>query len=280
MANALKSNDFIYSYNSYKEFLKDSLTRLGHGSRLKLAKALNCQSAYISLVMNKDAHLSLEQAEEVVEFLELSQHEAEYFVLLVQSARAGTTKLRQRWARQLKALREEQTQLSKRVTGTDILDEAVQARYYSRWYYAAIHMAVTVPGLQTRKAMRTYLGLANEQLEEALEFLEEVGLVRKQGSEYVTGNSRVYLKSDSPFINRHHANLRECTVQFLGCDDKASLHYSTFFSLSKQDYLRIKERLLIMIEDVRGGVRPTNKEELAVFAVDWFVPRKSGDSGI
>lgn len=273
----MKQIDFIYSFSSYKKYLLEALESIGHGSRLKLAKAINCQPAYISLVLNKDAHLSLEQAEEVVGFLELSAPEAEYFVLLVQFERAGSSKLRERWTKRMKEIRDEQTQLSKRVSDANVLDEATQARYYSSWHYAAIHMAVTVPGLQTRRAIRGYLGLGTEQIDEALEFLEKTGLVVKSAGEFATGNARLFLKSDSPYINRHHANLRECAIQFLGCDDKASLHYSTFFSLSKSDYLKIKERLLVMIDEVRTAVRPSKEEELAVLAVDWFVPRKTSD---
>lgn len=277
MANHMIKHESVYNYSSYKVYLRDMLNVLGHGSRLKLAHALKCHSAYVSLVMNKDANLSLEQAEDVVEFLELTPPEGDFFILLVQLERAGTSKLRQRWMKRIQELRNEQSQLSKRVSGANVLDEATQARYYSRWHYAAVHMAVTIPALQTRRVLRQYLGLANEQLDEALEFLEKAALIRKDGNIFVTGNARVFLKSDSPFINRHHANLRECVNQFLGCEDRSALHYSTFFSLSRSDYQRIRERLLEVIEEVRSVVRPSPEEELAVLTLDWFVPRTSGE---
>ena len=57
--------ELIYKYNDYKSYVKMALTEKGHGSRIKFAQALNCQSAYITQVLNKDAHLSMEQAWEL-----------------------------------------------------------------------------------------------------------------------------------------------------------------------------------------------------------------------
>lgn len=86
--------DLIYKLNDYKSYVKDALAEKGHGSRIKFAEGLNCQSAYITQVLNKDAHLSMEQAADASVFFNMNQDEEDYFFLMVQFGKAGTKKLR------------------------------------------------------------------------------------------------------------------------------------------------------------------------------------------
>lgn len=136
----------IFPENDYKEYVKKALIEKGHGSRLKLAHAINCHSAYITLVLNKEAHFSIEQALEVSAFFNHTQDEEEFFLLLLQLAKAGSKRLKDFTKKKINKIREARALVSNRIKDTEELDVSTQAIYYSRWYYAAIHVLVTIPG--------------------------------------------------------------------------------------------------------------------------------------
>ena len=94
----------IFDYTDYKKYLKDGLKqkpKSGHGFKSAMASAIHCQSAYISRVLNGDAHFSLEQAYALNGFLGHSEEEAEFFILLVSYARAGTQPLERFFLRKI-----------------------------------------------------------------------------------------------------------------------------------------------------------------------------------
>src|SRR5687768_11246698 len=96
--------DTVFDYRDYKKYLNDFIKNQasgGHGYRSKIAEALRCHITYISQVLNKDAHFSLEQADELNSFLGHTKDESHYFLLLVQVARAGTHSLRSKFQEQI-----------------------------------------------------------------------------------------------------------------------------------------------------------------------------------
>lgn len=262
----------IFQAKTYKIFISEELKALGYGSRLKLSEALKCQPGYLSQVLNHEADLSFEQAEDATSFFKLSPEESEFFFLLLHQSRAGTPKLKQRWKIQIQALREKRAQLSNRVTNAKDLEDDKKGIYYSRWYYAAVHTLVTVPGKRSREGMRQYLGLTDDQIMDAITFLENNGLIQRNGEEFISGQFRLHLKNDSPFIIQHHSNWRMRAIDRLRSGEQTNLHYSSVYSLSREDFGRIKETLLKAIEEVRTIVRPSVEEELCVLGLDWFFP--------
>jgi uncharacterized protein (TIGR02147 family) len=265
----------IYQYDDYKKYLVDALMSLGHGSRLKFAEALKCQPAYVSQVLNQHAHLSLEQGVDASGFFNLDRDEEDYFLNMLQLAKAGTTKLKNVFESKIQAMRERRAQLSNRVTGTEELDEVTQARYYSRWYYAAIHILVTVPSYRNKESMSKYLGISLATVNEALEFLQENGLVVSGPAGFTTGRTRVFLKGDAPAIVQHHQNWRLRAMDSFISGKKENVHFSSVYSLSHQDFIKIKEKLLTQLQEVREIVKPSKEEEVCVLNLDFFSLEKS-----
>lgn len=260
----------IYQYKDYKDYIKDSLYHQGHGSRIKLAEAMNCQSAYISNVLNQDAHFSQEQAADAAVFFKLDREEEDFFLLLVLHARAGTKRLRSLYDEKIKSVREKRALLSNRISGTDALDEVTEAKYYSRWYYAAIHILVTVPTYKNKEAIGKYLGLPHSVVSEAIEFLLDKGLLSTTPTGYVTGKTRVFLKGDSQNIVQHHENWRMRAIESITLGHKEDVHFSSVYSLSRKDFIHIKEKLLGHLQEVREIVKPSKEEEVCVLNLDFF----------
>src|SRR5688572_28146267 len=104
----------VFEYDHYRAYLTDwigSQPNGGRGQRAALAKALQSPISHISQVLKGISNLTLEQSEEVNHYLGHNAMESEYFLLLVQMARAGTPKLRQRLNQQFEQIRQKSLNL-------------------------------------------------------------------------------------------------------------------------------------------------------------------------
>ena len=259
------------NYKKYLGFVLRSRAKEGRGYQSRMAEAASCRAAYISQVLNGEAHLSPEQAEGLNELLGHNQEEANYFLLLVHHGRAGTAALRARLKDQVTAAREKRLVLKDRVDIKAELSPADQATYYSAWYYAAVHILVTIPAYQSRDAIEGYVRLPRPRLNEVLDFLRAVGLVKVEGERVTPGVSRIFLGNDSPMITRHHTNWRVRAMESLDRDFKHDLHFSTVVSIAAEDALKMKELLVKSIESARAvATRSTQETELQCLCVDLF----------
>jgi uncharacterized protein (TIGR02147 family) len=260
----------VFQEDDYKGYVKKALAIKGHGSRLKLSEAINCHSAYITQVLNKDAHFNIEQALEASNFFNHTREEEEFFLLLLQYAKAGTKKLRDLSWRKIQEIRESRALVSNRIKGKEELDVLTQAKYYSRWYYSAIHVLVTIPGKKSKTSIASYLGLEMDIVNEAIEFLESCGLITSGQDGYETGKTKLFLKGDSPFIVQHHQNWRLSAMNDILKPGKENLHFSSVYTLSEKDFIRIREQLLENIQEVWSIVQPSKEEKLCALNIDFF----------
>lgn len=119
----------LFESVDYKQYLIDVLTSNtlgGRGARTTLAQAAGCQLAFISQVLNGNADFSLEQADGISRYLSQNSKERDYFLLLVQYARAGTESLRAHFMRQIKERNTEARRLADRFRSR--INQSHQAR--------------------------------------------------------------------------------------------------------------------------------------------------------
>ncbi|MEQ1664629.1 MAG: TIGR02147 family protein [Bdellovibrionales bacterium] len=263
----------VFDYLSYKAYLSDLIRQnpnYGHGFKSKIAKALNCQTAYLSQVLNRGANFSLEQAADLNQLLAHGKDEAKFFILLVQLERAGTTLLKNFIKNEINEIIARREVLKERVVKSDSLSTENQMKYYSRWYFSALHMLATIPELQTKEAMARALQLPLNIVSDALEFLETVGLVKSEGGKFTPGATQLFLGSDSPMIAQLHSNWRIKSLESLSRDFKNDLHYSSCATLSKSDFRAVKELLIKSINEARAIIKNSKEEELICFTLDFF----------
>lgn len=264
----------LYDFNDYKEYLLH-VSDQERGFKSALAKALNCQSAYISQILNNNAHLSLEQADMATTFLKHSEKEARYFMLLVQRDRSGTVQLRSFFQKQLEEFREEQLSYLKRHAISNSLTEKDQATYYSSWEYNAIHMAVTIPRLRSKESLMQAFAMPEAKLNRCLEFLLDRGLLKLSSGQYVPGTTENYLERSSPFVRQLHLNTR---AQALGSLDRERLedaHYSAVFTLSAKDVLKIKKLINESLSTMAEVAKDSKEERICGLSIDFFDMEKA-----
>lgn len=267
----------VFDSHDYKQFLRDLGEVRRRGFRKALAEACQCQTAYVSQVLNAEYHFSVEQAEAATRFLEMSKEEARYFVLLVAMQRAGTPALRSFFGDQLKELRERHQQVQTRVKISATLGEEHHDVYYSSWHYSAVHIAITIPRLRTRAALGKALRIPPRKLGEVLEYLCSVSLIEKQGDRYLPGSTQLHLPGGSPHISRHHANWRSQSLALLDSEHVGDdLRYSVVASLSEADAKKVKALLMQSIAETVQVIKESPEERLYSFNVDFFRVDETG----
>ena len=263
----------IYEYLSYKLYLEDlihSKPNEGRGIKAKLAEAIRCQTAYVSQVFNGDAQFSLEQADQINQYLGHRRDESDFFLLLVQYARAGTRSLREHFHEQITDHRERKTKPRAKSGSGEPLSTEDQVIYYSFWEYAAVHVLISLPRYRTKEAIAEYLAIPLLRTTEILDFLLSVGLAIRKGSEYQVGTARIHLDRDSPMVARHHANLRFRSIQRIDHSHKDNLHYSSAMAISREDVEKLKLMIREFIQTTKPVIRDSQEEVAQCLLIDLF----------
>lgn len=240
----------IFEYVGYKPYLISKTGSKGSrkGLRLAIANSLNCNTAYISHVLNGSSNFSLEQGEKLNTFLDHTAEESHFFLLLIQYERAGTNNLRKYFLSQIRTLREKRLEIKTRLNVKDGLTPLDQAKYYSSWYFIAIHVAISIGHLQSKEALASYFRLPLKKTGEILEFLLQIGLAKFENGRYRSGTTHIHLGNDSENIIRHHSNWRGQALISLDRERVGDLHYSGALSLSEDDAKKIKDLLIETIK--------------------------------
>lgn len=263
----------IFEYTAYKKFLLDriqSLPKKGYGVQRKLAEYLSVSTTFISQVLQGDKSFNLEQGSQVCEYFGLADRETEYFLKLILIERAGTEKLRAILQREAKQIREQSQTIASRLKVQAMIGDDDKAKFYSEWHYSAIRLLVGLEGYDDLDAIAAYFALPRETVVEAVNFLLETKLLKREGGRLQVGPSRTHLASDSPFIKMHHANWRYKALETVRHKYPEKLHYSAPLTLGREDALKIRALLLKAIEDTEKIIAPSPNEELMCLNIDWF----------
>ena len=268
----------LFKYRDYKRYLLDLLeTRKGssRGTRSALAKAAQCQLAYVSQVFNGHAHFTLEQADRINGFCGHAGIEEEFFLLLVQYGRAGTASLRERFLRSMKTLaaeRERRLMLRAGAPVDEKLPDRQQSLYFQQWDFAAVHALTTVPGFGSPERIAERLRIPLSRVSEILDFLYAHGLIERGPGGISANYARLHLEPGSPAYVAHTSNWRLHALKSLNrkipdCGDR---HYSSVMTLSRADAQRFREKVNDFILETKRIPPETEPEELYCLLVDFF----------
>jgi uncharacterized protein (TIGR02147 family) len=268
-------NEFsIYNFLNYKAYVKAwirALPKRGHGEKRRIAEKIQCHSGYVSQVLEGSAHLSLEQAAALSDYLGHNSIEARFFLLLVQKGKAGTRLLENHFDSQINEIIERRISMQHRLEYKEKLSADDQATYYSSWQYAAIHVAISIPAFQTKDALSKHFQIRFKKVSEILDFLVEKGLVIEASGKYQHGPTKIYLPDTSPLISKHHSNWR---VRALASFDQTlphDTHYSSVATINEGDLPKVRAIFMKAIEEARALIgRSTNENKVFSYSLDLF----------
>ncbi len=273
------ANKSIFEFKDYKTYIAYIETQPPHhgrGFRAELSRAAECQTAYISQILNGKANLSLEQAQNINKLLLHDKYESRFFLSLVEYARAGTKDLRAHFLELMNEQIQKQLNLKERFKVKEVLSLEDQSLYYSDWAYAAIHIAVTISNLSKAEDIVEYFKLPKIKVLKILKFLSSTGLInQKSGEHYEIGTARLHLGNDSTLLSKHHTNWRIQAMNSFERDSERDLHYTSVVSLSLEDVLEIKSRLVKEVDSFNAIIKKSKEEAVYCLVLDFFTLNKS-----
>ena len=260
----------VFDFHDYKEYLNKMAQLHPRGFKKNLAEVSGCQTAYISHVLNGAAQFSLEQAEKISTELGHTEDEKEYFLLLLNYTEAGTSSLKKFLKSRLERMKEKRQSIKERVRVSSSLSKEEQAQYYSAWYYAAIHVMLTIPEFQSKEAISNYLKISPQVVSKVFAFLIEVGLVAQNGNKFISGETKIHLEKNSPLISKHHTNWRMYAIRSFDNESENDLHFSSVFTLTEKDADQIRDILLGAIEQSVSVIKDAKEEQTMAMTLDFF----------
>lgn len=263
----------VFDYRDYKKYIRERIKAYpggGHGVQLKLAKSVGCQTAFVSQVLRGNPHFSLEQGIRINKFFGHTKEEGRFFLLLLEFAKAGSFDLKNHFEALIDEVINQRNHLEKRLNAPDRVPDELQHVYYSVWYYAAVHVMLSIPGLRTPEAICASLKLSREKVIHILEFLTQAGLAVVRGGQYEIGSKVLHLSRESPHIFRHHSNWRNRALISIDQNSPQDLHYSNVVTVAQKDVPLIKEEFIKAIEKFRSIVQESREETVQVLSLDFY----------
>lgn len=264
----------IFKHLDYRSYLKATLKEMpkqGYGELSRWAQSCGVHPTLISLILKGERDFSVEQAYALGLHLQLTALELEFFVLLVQFARAGTREFRDHLQKKIEKLKIEATEVKKRFSHESELSEEAQSIFYSSYLYSAIRLYcdTKTEGVSLEDLMRRF-NLERIEILPKIDFLVQTGLVRESHGRYRMGPARTLVSRGSRHVIKHHQNWRVQALlkaEALGEDE---LMFTSPMTLSKKDFEEFKIELSDLIQRFSARVKESPSEEVGCFNLDWF----------
>ncbi|KHD87784.1 MAG: hypothetical protein OM95_12270 [Bdellovibrio sp. ArHS] len=264
----------LFDFDNYQDFLSFYVSNpeAPRGLRTELAKAMQCQAAYLSQVLNGKAELTEDHAFKLVNHLGFSNIEKEYFTLLVRISRASGHDLQEYLKKQAAALSKVATKVDYKVIAKNLReDEDFTKYYFSSWIPSTVHIATSSPHYQTTAAISQRLGLPEKKVLDCLQLLAEKQLVGRKGpGEWVYQGGNIHLPKSSPLGVNHQIHNRLQAIKSLQTGDDKDLHVSAVFTMDKEGFEALKKLFLDSIEKANKRIAASGTEEIYGMCWDLF----------
>lgn len=258
----------IFDYDCYKNFLKSVIDSGERGIVKRLAEAGGCQRSYLSQALNSHVHLTADHLFGIGQFLQLDSAQSDYLLLLLEKERASSSQYKQLIENKIDSLLSKSKRLSKRIPKDK--NKKINEKYYSTWYYSALHMATSIYELKSEADFSKHLNLPISLISNALRELESWELIEFENGAWIyKGSSALHLEDKSLLTRANHINWRTKAMNGSLAPAK-DLHYTSVFTVSKKDAKELREQLLNFIQEQRKQIATSGAEELVSFCCDFF----------
>jgi uncharacterized protein (TIGR02147 family) len=272
--NRLDRQMRVFRFPDYRQFLKSylaSLPKKGRGELSKISKHLGVHSTLMSLILSGSRDLTLEQAYELSQYLHFTDVETEYFSLLVQYERAGSTPYKNFLKAKMESMKKDATKVSQNFQHERVLNDEQKSIFYSTWLYSAIRLFTSTneAGVSCEEVVKKFQ-LPRPQALKMLSFLVSTGLVSETDGRYQMAVQRTFLEQGSPHLPKHHSNWRVKALQKADRVGEKELMFTSPVSISVEDFEKIRNDLVEFLRKISQVVKDSPAEDIACLNIDFF----------
>jgi uncharacterized protein (TIGR02147 family) len=266
--------EFNWSTRNYREIVNDYLgyreTRRPRGAVKSLSEKLRCHPTFVAQVLSGRNNFSLEQGLNICDHFGFSDEETNYFLNLILRDRSGTQRLRDHFQRRLDDQLEQRMDLKTKLrTDADAVSQ-YEVEYFGNWMYQAVH-ALTQIKLQSAASLSKTLMLPVGEIDNILNRLEEMNLVKQEKSTWVSKKNFIHLPKTARTIRLLHASWRTKTLADLQSKSiDEGTHYSGVITATESDFHKARALLVDALGKIRKIVEFSESERGYVLAIDCY----------
>lgn len=265
----------IFNYQDYKLYVNarfGALPKQGHGEYRRMSQSLKVSTTLISQVFRGDKQLSLEMAADLCDYLRLEDLEAQYFLLLVEYQKSGSTNLKEKLLRRIQE--EQKRSLTPRkkpgLSEQKELSPEDKVTYYSSWVYAGIRNLCAVNDFGDVQQIAARLGLPVFHVANIVEFLLSRNLLTEDQGRLQSGPAIVGVPAKSPLMGLHHHNWRLQALQKLAHPEDQNLFFTAPMPMSKEAAQKIRAELPEFISRITKMLSSDESEVVRCLNIDFF----------
>lgn len=242
-------NDLVAS----KRYLDKSITFQAMASHIRI------QKPYLSKVMNGYADFNSDQMYMACAFLELSQEQSSYMLLLLEHERSIYPERREDLLKRISSIqdsyRDSKRAVLKDVKTRDVeeFDNSIHVEYYLDPVILIVHMFLTIP--RYRKdidLIAANLSLSREQINEVLQKLVTMGIVEVKNDQINVLVNSLHLPRESKIVSAHQQMIKQYglyRMSRLSVEKKKS--FSVTFTSNEESRKKIEIEFNNFLQKVR-----------------------------
>ena len=267
----------VFEFSDYKRFLKhyiENQPRKGRGLVKSIGEHLNVDPSQISQVLSGSKDFTEEHGLLLTRFIGLNELETEYFLTLLKIERSGTKTLKDHYAKKLEKLKVESLNLKERINQDRILGDYEKSVFYSSYLYCAIWLSTSINEGQALADIAERFQISRQKTAGILNFLVDTQLCIEKNGLYTMGTQHIHVERGSPFLSRHHHNWRIKGLERTESISEEEMQFTGPVSISKKDFLAIRELLLDAISKTLQKVKQSEPSDVACLLIDWYWLKK------
>lgn len=250
----LDYRDFLRDYCAFQKTIDENFSQRTFAREAGLPAST---SSLLPAVIKGRRQLSQNLRIKFGKALQLGERESRYFDLLVQFNQAKGMVEKNFFFSQLTKFRSSRAQ---------IVGET-QYRFFSKWYYSAVWNYFGIDQKQRHPgiiAANIYPPLTPGQVDESIELLLELDLIKKTASGYTVTDKHIYTEKNVQAMaaRRHIHELTGMAMEVFEKLPPENRQYNALmFSISGEGFKAIKERIRSFQEELREIIDRDGKED-------------------
>jgi uncharacterized protein (TIGR02147 family) len=242
----------IFQFDDYRKFLQECLKESTSEEKLtlvKLADSCRVKSPYLSKCLSGTADLNTDQAHCLGTFLGLNEEELNYFLELVEYSRSYIESYKKYLKKKIKSTQKQNLRTETNIKTAE-LSEETKITYYLDPLNLIIHMCATLEKSLDVKALSKSLHISEDKVLEVVNQLIMLGIIKQEGSRYVSVVKGLHLPSNSPLCRPHQMLMRQKVLNFQEALSEEGKGYNTMFTFScdYETYIKIKNEFLSFLK--------------------------------
>jgi uncharacterized protein (TIGR02147 family) len=266
-------NVSVFNHCDFEVFLENEVVKNSHhahGMKKKIAEYLNIHPTTLSQIFMGTRVFSEDQVFLLSEFLNLSTIEREYVILLHQIYITQNKKYKEILILKKENLKKKSLNLNHRLQKDRVLTDLEKSTFFSSWHYSCVFVFISINEGKTKNEIADRLGINVKTISEILEFLITIGLCEFKKGKFKNTNNQIHLEKKSPFLKQHHINWRIKAVSKFDRPEDEDLTFTAPLSLSKNDFNKLREEMVKLIQHISETVKETVPEDIYSLNLDFI----------